>query len=198
LSRRIATARARVLPEIERGGPIRAWIIDDTGFPKKGTHSVGVARQYCGQLGKQDNCQIAVTLSVASDHASLPIAYRLYLPEPWAEDPERRAEARVPENVRFQTKPQIALAQIRAAQEAGVPPATVLTARRLRHRHRFPRWHHRAWSALHRRGPILDDPVAAGGCAACSQPGSASSPPRPHPIKCYPPVGTGQSLGPSV
>jgi SRSO17 transposase len=60
--------------------PIRAWIIDDTGMPKKGTHSVGVARQYYGQLGKQDNCQVAVTLSVANDHASLPIAHRLYLP----------------------------------------------------------------------------------------------------------------------
>ena len=66
---------------IERHGPITAWIIDDTGFPKKGKHSVGVARQYCGQLGKQDNCQVAVSLSVANTAASLPIAYRLYLPE---------------------------------------------------------------------------------------------------------------------
>ena len=69
-----------VLPRIERRGAIRAWIIDDTGFPKKGKHSVGVARQYCGQLGKQDNCQVAVSLSVANDAASLPIAWRLYLP----------------------------------------------------------------------------------------------------------------------
>ncbi len=61
--------------------PITAWIVDDTGFPKKGMHSVGVARQYCGRLGKQDNCQIAVTLSVANRTASLPVAYRLYLPE---------------------------------------------------------------------------------------------------------------------
>ncbi len=76
----LAAVRERVLPIIEQRGPIRALIIDDTGMPKKGTHSVGVARQYCGQLGKQDNCQVAVSLSAANDHASLPIAYRLYLP----------------------------------------------------------------------------------------------------------------------
>src|SRR3982074_1785720 len=68
-----------VLPAIERAGPIEAWIIDDTGFPKKGKHSVGVARQYCGQLGKQDNCQAAVSLSIANRQASLPVRYRLYL-----------------------------------------------------------------------------------------------------------------------
>jgi SRSO17 transposase len=82
----LSVVRQRALPAIERHGAIRAWIIDDTGFPKKGTHSVGVARQYCGQLGKQDNCQVAVSLSVANDHASLPIAYRLYLPQAWADD----------------------------------------------------------------------------------------------------------------
>ena len=76
----LAAVRAHVLPIIERHGPIRALIIDDTGIPKKGKHPVGVARQYCGQLGKQDNCQAAVSLSAANDHASLPIAYRLHLP----------------------------------------------------------------------------------------------------------------------
>jgi SRSO17 transposase len=86
----LSVVRQQVLPAMERHGAIRAWIIDDTGFPKKGAHSVGVARQYCGQLGKQDNCQVAVSLSVANDHASLPIAYRLYLPEVWARDPDRR------------------------------------------------------------------------------------------------------------
>ena len=75
-----------VLPAIERSGPVEAWIIDDTGFPKKGRHSVGVTRQYCGQLGKQDNCQVAVTLSLTNHDASLPFAYRLYLPEDWAKD----------------------------------------------------------------------------------------------------------------
>ena len=122
----LAVVRAQVLPIIEAQGPIRAWIVDDTGFPKKGRHSVAVARQYCGQLGKQDNCQIAVSLSVANDHASLPIAYRLYLPESWANDPDRRAKAGVPEDVVFRTKPEIALDQIQAALAAGVPRGVVL------------------------------------------------------------------------
>ena len=82
----LGKVREMVLPKIERYGPIEAWIIDDTGFPKKGEHSVGVSHQYCGQLGKQANCQVAVTLSLASHDASLPVAYRLYLPKAWAED----------------------------------------------------------------------------------------------------------------
>jgi len=118
--------RDLVLPVLERQGPITAWIVDDTGFPKKGRHSVGVARQYCGRLGKQDNCQIAVTLSVANCAASLPIAYRLYLPEAWAADSERRAKAGVPDEVMFRTKPQIALDQVRAAHAAGITPGVVL------------------------------------------------------------------------
>lgn len=122
----LSVIRQRVLPAITRHGALRAWIVDDTGFPKKGQHSVGVARQYCGQLGKQDNCQVAVSLSVANDHASLPLAYRLYLPQAWANDVERRRMAGVPENVAFQTKPQIALGQLRSALEAGVSAATVL------------------------------------------------------------------------
>jgi SRSO17 transposase len=87
--------RELVLPGIERQGRIEAWIVDDTGFTKKGTHSVGVARQYCGRLGKQDNCQVAVTLSIANHSASLPIAYRLYLPETWANDAARRKKTHV-------------------------------------------------------------------------------------------------------
>ncbi len=122
----LALVRKEVLPALERRGPIRAWIIDDTGFPKKGRHSVGVARQYCGQLGKQDNCQVAVSLSVATDHASLPIAWRLYLPQTWINDPERRARAGVPEDVVLLTKPEIALDQIRAALAAGVPRGVVV------------------------------------------------------------------------
>lgn len=122
----LAVVRAEVLPAIEQQGPIRAWIVDDTGFPKKGRHSVGVARQYCGQLGKQDNCQIAVSLSVANDKASLPIAYRLYLPKAWANDPDRRAKAGVPEDVVFRTKPEIALDEIQAALSVGVPTGVVL------------------------------------------------------------------------
>jgi SRSO17 transposase len=122
----LAAVRAAVLPAMERHGPVAYWIVDDTGFPKQGQHSVGVARQYCGQLGKQDNCQVAVSLSVANDHASLPIAYQLYLPETWAEDPARRAKAGVPEEVAFATKPEIALAQIRKARAEGVPVGIVL------------------------------------------------------------------------
>jgi SRSO17 transposase len=100
--------------------------VDDTGFAKKGKHSVGVGRQYCGQLGKQDNCRVAVSLSVASSTASLPIAYRLYLPRDWAEDPARRTKAGVPGDLGFQTKPMIALTQIDAALTAGVPQGVVL------------------------------------------------------------------------
>ena len=122
----LAKVRDLVLPSIERSGPIEAWIIDDTGFAKKGRHSVGVTRQYCGQLGKQDNCQVAVTLSIANHAASLPVAYRLYLPQDWAADPLRRAKVGVPDDVGFATKPALALEQIRAAVEAGLPQGVVL------------------------------------------------------------------------
>ena len=118
--------RAHTMPRIEAHGTISAWIVDDTGFPKKGKHSVGVARQYCGQLGKQDNCQVAVSLSIANDHASLPVAYQLYLPQSWANDDARRTKAGVPEDVEFKTKPQIALDQIKWACEAGLPHGVVI------------------------------------------------------------------------
>jgi SRSO17 transposase len=122
----LRAVREQVLPAIERHGPVRYWIVDDTGFPKKGKHSVGVARQYCGELGKQENCQVSVSLSVANDQASLPIAYRLYLPEAWAADSERRAKAGVPEDIGFETKTAIALGQIQQALDEGVPVGAVL------------------------------------------------------------------------
>jgi SRSO17 transposase len=122
----LGKVREMVVPEMERHGPIEAWIIDDTGFPKQGKHSVGVARQYCGQLGKQDNCQVAVTLSVANHHASLPVAYRLYLPKEWADDEARCRKAGVPDDIGFKTKPEIALEQVRWAHEAGLPRGVVL------------------------------------------------------------------------
>src|SRR3954453_23235485 len=122
----LAAVRAEVLPALERHGPVRYWIADDSSFPKQGTHSVGVARQYCGQLGKPDNCQVAVSLSVANDYASLPIAYQLFLPEVWADDPARRAKAGVPETIRFETKTVIALGQLRQALAAGVPVGILL------------------------------------------------------------------------
>src|SRR4051794_2815042 len=122
----LARVRAAVLPMIESQGPIQAWIVDDTGFPKKGRHSVGVSRQYCGQIGKQDNCQVAVTLSLANAQASLPVAYRPHLPEVWAQDAERRTKAGAPQEIGFQTKPEIALDQIRAALAERVPPGLIL------------------------------------------------------------------------
>lgn len=102
------------------------WIIDDTGFPKKGKHSVGVARQYCGVLGKQDNCQVAVSISLANEEASLPVAYRLYLPKDWAKDSKRRETAGVPPGVKFATKTQIALEQLEQLLAEGMPKHCVL------------------------------------------------------------------------
>jgi len=122
----LGKVRELVLPQIERHGSIEAWIIDDTSFPKCGPHSVGVSHQYCGQLGKQANCQVAVSLSVANHAASLPIAYRLYLPESWASDEKRRKKAGVPDNIEFQTKPKIALQQIEWACAAGIAAGVVL------------------------------------------------------------------------
>jgi hypothetical protein len=122
----LGKVRDLVTPAFEAHGGVEAMIVDDTGYQKKGSHSVGVARQYCGRLGKTDNCQIAVTLSLANHHMSLPIAYRLYLPETWANDAKRRSKAGVPEDVKFETKPQIALSQIQAALKAGVARGVVL------------------------------------------------------------------------
>ena len=122
----LAKVRELVLPTMEAHGPIEAWIVDDTGFRKHGRHSVGVARQYLGEIGKQDNCQVAVSLSVANAWASLPVVFQLYLPKDWAEDRGRRQAAGVPEEIAFATKPQIALEQIRRAVAAGLPPGVVL------------------------------------------------------------------------
>jgi len=122
----LAKVREMVLPRIEKHGPIEAWIVDDTSFPKQGKHSVGVHHQYCGQLGKQANCQVAVSLSIANHSASLPVAYRLYLPKDWTSDRARRNKAGVPSEIEFKTKPEIALEQIRWACEAGLPRGVAL------------------------------------------------------------------------
>ena len=118
--------RKQVLSAMQKQGPVVAWIVDDTGFPKKGKHSVGVTRQYCGQVGKQENCRVAVSLSVATWSSSLPIAYRLYLPKEWADDAGRRERTEVPEEVEFQTKPEIALDQIRAVAATNLDRGVVL------------------------------------------------------------------------
>lgn len=123
----LAAVRSYTLPALQRKSRDLAWAVDDTGIVKKGKHSVGVARQYCGQVGKQENCQVAVSLTVANDFGSLPTAYRLYLPESWANDAERRKKVQIPDDVEFLTKPQIALLQIEDAVRAGLPKGPVLT-----------------------------------------------------------------------
>jgi len=102
------------------------WILDDTGFRKYGKHSVGVARQYCGQLGKTDNCQVTVSLSLATVEGSVPLDYRLYLPQEWTEDKGRCKRAGVPKEIAFATKGELAWRQIEAALAAGIPRGTVL------------------------------------------------------------------------
>jgi SRSO17 transposase len=115
-----------VLPAMLARGPVVAWVVDDTGFPKKGQHSVGVTRQYCGQVGKQENCRVAVSLSMTTETSSMPVAHRLYLPETWANDSQRRRKTGVPGEIVFQTKAEIALAQIRRARERSIPEGIVL------------------------------------------------------------------------
>jgi len=117
--------RQWVVPKMDFSGG-GFWIIDDTGFPKQGKHSVGVARQYCGMLGKQDNCQVAVSISLATEQASVPVAYRLYLPKEWAQDSERRQKAGVPAEVKFATKTEIALQQLETLLAEGAPKYCVL------------------------------------------------------------------------
>lgn len=122
----LARARDYALMAMERHAPVSAWIVDDTGIPKKGRASVGVTRQYCGILGKADNCQVAVTVSLANRTMSVPAAYRLYLPEDWAADDERRRRCGVPADIRFQPKWTIALDQIRAMVAEDLPRAPVI------------------------------------------------------------------------
>jgi SRSO17 transposase len=111
---------------VERLEPLQAWIVDETGWLKQGTHSVGVACQYCGAAGKKANCQVNVQVAVTDGLVAAPVGARLYLPESWAGDRERRRQAGVPENVVFATKPQIALELMAEALADGVPKAPVL------------------------------------------------------------------------
>ena len=122
---RLTAARCGVQAMVERE-PIANWILDDTGFLKQGTHSVGVQRQYTGSAGKIANCQIGVSLSVATRSLHLPIDFELYVPRSWAEDPARRAEARIPDDVGFKTKAELALEMIRRAVANGIPPGVLL------------------------------------------------------------------------
>jgi SRSO17 transposase len=106
--------------------PIEAWIVDDTGFLKQGNHSVGVQRQYTGSAGKITNCQMAVSLSVATRTEHLPLDFELYLPTSWTDDVARRREARIPDSVVFKTKPELALDMIRRAAADGIPAGVLL------------------------------------------------------------------------
>jgi SRSO17 transposase len=121
-----AVARELVPVLTEHGEAPCFWIIDDTGHRKYGRHSVGVARQYCGQLGKTENCQVAVSLTLATAEGSLPLSYRLYLPREWTEEKARCKRAGVPKDIRFATKDELAWAQIEAALAADLPRGTVL------------------------------------------------------------------------
>lgn len=122
----LAVVARQVVPELLKQEQGCWWIVDDTAHVKKGRHSVGVARQYCGRLGKTENCQVAVSLSLANEAGSVPLAYQLYLPQEWAKDAKRRKRAGVPQELRFQTKGEIARAQIAAALAAGMPRGIVL------------------------------------------------------------------------
>jgi len=115
--------RREVVPVVE---PLQAWVVDETGWLKQGKDSVGVSHQYCGAVGKQAQCQIAVELVVSDGEVTAPIGGRLYLPENWANDLPRREKAGVPETVSFQTKPQIAGDLIAEALADGVSVAPIL------------------------------------------------------------------------
>jgi SRSO17 transposase len=122
----LEAVRQYSLPAMQKQGPIVAWVVDDTGLVKKGKHSVGVTRQYCGQVGKQENCRVAVSLSLSTAEASLPVAWQLYLPEVWTEDKKRRVSTGIPPEIGFQTKPEISLQQLRAAVDRELPQGPVL------------------------------------------------------------------------
>lgn len=113
-------------PVLARSGGVLAWIFDDTGFVKQGQHSVFVQRQYTGTVGKVCNCQTAVSMSIANQALSVPLDYELYMPETWANDSERRLEAKVPKTLKFRTKPEIALDIIDRALADGIPVAPVV------------------------------------------------------------------------
>lgn len=118
-----AAIRKQVIPHLE---PLEAWVVDETGWVKQGKHSVGVARQYCGAVGKRANCQVSVELTVSDGQIAAPIGGQLYLPASWAQDSQRRQACGVPEEVVFESKPKIALRLIEAALADGVRPAPVL------------------------------------------------------------------------
>ncbi len=130
--------RRRVLPHMDPADWLY-WIIDDTGFPRKGKHSVGVARQYCGQLCKPDNCQAAVSLSVATEDASLPVSHRLHLPREWSDDPARRQKAGVPGKLRLQRNRRLRAGSCAEHGKAALPTVSRWPMRAMETTPRFAR-----------------------------------------------------------
>lgn len=122
---RLASAQ-HAIAAMEQEEPIRTWIIDDTGFLKQGVHSVGVQRQYTGSAGKIANCQIGVSLSIATSRAHVPIDFELYVPKCWTEDPERRNKARIPVEIVLKTKEELAIEMMERAAADGIPGDIVL------------------------------------------------------------------------
>ena len=122
----IAVRQAMTRKVIAELKPVEVCIIDDTGFPKKGEHSVGVARQYSGTLGKVDNCQVAVSLNYATEQGSFPMDWALYLPQSWTEDPQRRQKARIPDEVSFRRKWELALDLLDRARASDLPLGVIV------------------------------------------------------------------------
>ncbi|MCG8672844.1 MAG: IS701 family transposase [Pseudomonadales bacterium] len=114
------------LEAVQQREEATTWIIDDTGFLKQGSHSVGVQRQYTGSAGKVTNCQVGVSLAVATSSEQIPVDFELYLPHSWTEDPARRAEAKIPDTVTFKTKTDLALEMIERAARAELPGNIIL------------------------------------------------------------------------
>jgi len=112
----------RVAPELD----VAAWVVDDTGIAKDGSHSPGVKRQYSGTLGKIGNCQVTVSLHAVGERGSQPLGWSLYLPDEWCQDLPRRRKAKIPDEVVFQTKPQLAGALCEQAAGWEIPSAPVL------------------------------------------------------------------------
>lgn len=119
--------RASAARKVEREFVLEPyWIVDEVSFPKKGGHSVGVSRQYCGALGKTANCQVAVSLDLGTDQWSVPLDWALYLPEGWINDPDRRDKVGVPREVTFKTKPELALELLDEVRGWGLKDRVVL------------------------------------------------------------------------
>jgi SRSO17 transposase len=119
-------AAAHALDAMRAHSPVETWIIDDTGFLKQGKHSVGVQRQYTGSAGKITNCQIGVSLSIATAGDHVPVDFQLYLPSRWTDDEKRREQAHIPKKTVFKTKPQLALGMLKRAVKQRLPRGIVL------------------------------------------------------------------------